>query len=322
MAKRSAHDRRRTASVSAEDVPVVGPREPCPCGSGRRYKACHGRDAARAATERVARPFDTLPGEADWVMLREVVPAATARIRLVDGAGGLAGREATVATVLPFAWPALARVDGEVFVGLQTLGNSSDRSREVAHALLGALSAQPGTPLPPEVVPSDGPRLQDLLDLTAPFEVTVHDSFEFWIDGVEDVDAETRASLERANARVVPTVRLSTVEAAYWARIRDRSHLRWALPEPEDDLLDAMARLHAAGGLSLGEGTRYVGAFRADGLLVPVWDLPHDPDAEHFEDPAAGFRARLDQALALSGPLSDAERRARSGLLSRQVTLG
>ena len=29
-----------------DDVPVVGGREPCPCGSGRRYKACHGRAAA------------------------------------------------------------------------------------------------------------------------------------------------------------------------------------------------------------------------------------------------------------------------------------
>jgi len=67
-------------------VPVVGGREPCPCGSGRRYKACHGR-AARTPLA-VRRPFAGLAGECDWVALREVVPAATAPLRLRDGRTG------------------------------------------------------------------------------------------------------------------------------------------------------------------------------------------------------------------------------------------
>ena len=267
----------------------------------------------------MARPFEGLRGEVDWVMMREIVPAATARIRIASGEH--AGREATVATVLPFAWPALARLDGEVFVGLQVAGGSGDPSRDAAHALVGALSAEPGTPQPPERTAAGGPRLQDLLDLDAPFDVEVHQGFDFWIEGVQEVDAETRASLDRANSRVIPTARLSSVEGAYWARMRDRSHLRWGFGEPEDVLLDAMARLHGVGGLSLGEGTRYVGAFRANGILVPVWDLPHETEAEDVEGPAAGFRARLDQALALTAPLTDLERRARNGLLSRQLTL-
>jgi preprotein translocase subunit SecA len=25
------------------DLPKVGRNEPCPCGSGRKYKACHGK---------------------------------------------------------------------------------------------------------------------------------------------------------------------------------------------------------------------------------------------------------------------------------------
>ena len=62
-------------------------------------------------------------------------------------------------------------------------------------------------------------------------------------------------------------------------------------------------------------------AFRAHGLLVPVWDLPHETEPESVEGPAAGFRSRLDQALALTTPLTEAERRARNGLLSRQLTL-
>ncbi len=28
------------------DAPKVGRNEPCPCGSGRKYKACHGRDSS------------------------------------------------------------------------------------------------------------------------------------------------------------------------------------------------------------------------------------------------------------------------------------
>jgi preprotein translocase subunit SecA len=25
--------------------PKIGRNDPCPCGSGKKYKACHGRDA-------------------------------------------------------------------------------------------------------------------------------------------------------------------------------------------------------------------------------------------------------------------------------------
>ena len=83
----------------------------------------------------------------------------------------------------------------------------------------------------------------------------------------------------------------------------------------------ARARLHAAGGSGLGPGTRYVGSFRAHGLLVPVWDLPLATAAEDVEEPAAEFQKRLDEALSHAEPLTGEERRARNGLLSRQLTL-
>lgn len=70
----------QTSADPDSDVPVVGPREPCPCGSGRRYKACHGRPARAAATHFVARPFAGLADEGDWVALREFVPAGLARL--------------------------------------------------------------------------------------------------------------------------------------------------------------------------------------------------------------------------------------------------
>jgi hypothetical protein len=101
----------------------------------------------------------------------------------------------------------------------------------------------------------------------------------------------------------------------------ERAHLRWVRPEAEEPLLDALARLRAAGEITLGEGTRYAGAFRAHGLVVPVWDLPADTPAEEWAGPAAEWQARLERALAASDPLTADERRARAGLLSRQITL-
>ena len=238
----------------------------------------------------VRRPFEGLPGEADWVALREFVPAATATVRLGPGAGGHAGDEVVIATVLPLAWPALRRLDGAVYVGLQTAGASADASRDVAAALERALEAEPGSPVEPGPLPAAGPRLQDLLDAESGFEVLVREGFEFWVEGVEQTP-EVAASLERANTAVVPTVRLASVDAAYWCSIGTKEHLRWVLTEDEDALVDALARLHIAGGLALGEGTRYVGSLRADGLLIPVWDLPEGHGADALEEPAAALRA-------------------------------
>jgi hypothetical protein len=300
------------------DVPVVGAREQCPCGSGRRYKACHGRAAGQATEAYVARPFAGLAGECDWVAMREIVPAATAALTL---AGPAAGRDATLATVLPLAWPGLVRQDGELFVGLQVPGGSGDANRDVAHALERALAAEPGTPIAPTALPGPGARLADLLDPSVPLDVQVHTDFDFWIDGVQDRSPEVVASMERANQAVVPTVRLTAVEAAYWCEIRGRRHLRWVVPHDEDALLDALARLHAAGADTLGEGSRYVGSFRAHGLVVPVWDLAEDTSAEALEEPVDAFASRLAEALADPAPLSDPARRARAGLRSRQLTL-
>jgi hypothetical protein len=299
------------------EVPAVGGRAPCPCGSGRRYKACHGRAAARP-TPRVHRPFAGLRGEADWVCLREVVPAATAPLHL---AGEHADREVMLATVLPMAWPALVRNDGRVLLGLQVNSTSEDPSRDAASALLQALAAEPGTPVPGDPADGAGPRLQDLLDTDAPLDVTVHEGFDFWIEGVEETTPEVAASMERANAAVVPTARLVSVEGAYWARLRDRTSLRWALPHDEEPLLDAMARLHVAGADRLGDGSRFIGSFRAQGLLVPVWDLADGTLPDDVEDPAAAYGEQLSEALAEPRPLTADERRARSGLLSRQITL-
>ncbi|MFH8991994.1 DUF5926 family protein [Streptomyces sp. NPDC017940] len=310
----------KQSQLKDHEVPVVGAREPCPCGSGRRYKACHGRSAAHAVTELVQRPFDGLPGECDWVALRELVPAATVELTLKealpDGVPSV-----TLATVLPMAWPALRRDDGSVLLGLQNETSSGDISRDLADTLRRALATEPGNPVPGRRAPADGPRLQELIDEKSAFEPVVHSGFEFWVPDAENAAPEVSASLERANAAAIPTVRLSGVDAAYWCETPEKNHLRWVMPHPEEQLLDALARLHAAGTSSLGEGTRLVGSFRAHGLTVPVWDLPSGVGAADVEGPAAEFAGRLATALAATEPLTPEERRARGGLTNRQVTL-
>jgi hypothetical protein len=297
--------------TTSAEIPVVGARQPCPCGSGRRYKACHGSGKADRAF--VARPFAGRVDEPEWVMLREVVPAATAPLKTVDG------RSATLATVLPLAWPGMKRADGQAFVGIQVPGRSGDVAADLGGALALALDAQPGSAIT-TIESGAGPRIQDLLD-PAPLEITVHQGFDFWVEGVDDPTGEVTDSLERANSAVIPTARLASVTAAYWCRMKERCHLRWALPFDEEPALDAMARLAAARDLGLGEGTKYVGSFRAHGLLVPVWDLPHDAEAADVEAPAAALWERIEATLADPRALTDEERRARTGLLSRQLTL-
>ncbi len=313
MAKRSRTKAR--AQSGGTTGGEVGPRQPCPCGSGRRYKHCHG--SGDAADVYVARPFEGLPSECDVVALRELVPAATAPLSVRD-----TDRAVTLCSLLPMAAPAMVRADGEVWLGLQVLHNFGDPSRDLAAVLANALGKadEAGTGIVGLLEPpGPGPRLQDLVaDET--LAVTVHDGFGYWLaDAAED--PATAAALEQANDAASPTARLTTVEAAYWTRIGAKEHLRWVMPEPEGPLLDALARLHAADRDRVTPDSRFVGMFRAHGLLAPVWDLPVGTGVEALEEPAERFHVDLTEALADESPLSAEERAARAGLANRQVTL-
>jgi hypothetical protein len=299
----------------------IGPRQPCPCGSGRRYKACHG--SANGGDAYVVRTFEGLPGECDWVALREFVPAGTAPLGLRAGAfDGLAdGRTVTVASVLPGLVPALVRDDGEVWLATQVTHQSSDPSRDFAAALALGLTLDPGESAVMAEPPTDGARLQDVVDPEAPFDVTVLPGFDFWFEGTEDADGSIASTLENLNASIDPTSRLHSVDAAYWTSVGTKEHLRWVLPHDEEKLLTALARLHAAGADQLTADSRLVGSFRAHGLLVPVWDLPVGTAAEAIEEPAADLAERLGEALAAAAPLTEQERSARQGLATRQVTI-
>jgi hypothetical protein len=269
----------------------------------------------------VPRPFDGLADECEWIALRELVPAASAPLRLAGPIAEQYGdRPVVLATVLPMAWPAMTKPDGRVFIALQRHVESGDPSRDLAVALLCGLDATPGEPVTVPALPGTGPRLQDLL-ADAALDVTVHDGFSFWLDPGEAEDPNVKASLDRANAQIFPTVRMSAARAAYWCRLPGQAHVRWVLPDDEDRALDALSRLSAAGVLPLGDGTRFAGMFRAHGRLVPVWDLPTGAEAGDWEAPLAEMGKRYAEALSVDVPLSSGERRARQGLLGRQKTL-
>lgn len=316
MSKRSAVKSARKAKE--QDPSGINPRQPCPCGSGKRYKACHG-SAGGVVDVPVARPFEGLAYECELIALREFVPSGTAKLAHPGE------REITLATVLPMAAAGLVRADGVAFLGLQVQTRSNDISRDLARALRWLLDAEAGDVLPvigPETDPGPDPeRLQDLVDTGAELSVEVHADFGWWLPEGSEPSGEVALSLERANQAIMPTERIGP--AAYWVDAGEKAHLRWVRPEPEEQLLAAMARLHARGELVLGEGSRYAGSFRAHGMLVPVWDLDREQHAREWVAPAEELGARVDAALAsLEGePLTGNERRARDGLLGRQITI-
>ena len=329
---------KKSRQRAAGDAPPAGaataapnPRSPCPCGSGRRYKACHG--AADAAEIIVARPFEGLVAETELIALREFVPSATVPVRLLetadadagaaadaDDAADATGRTITLATVLPGAAAALTRADSSILIGLQVQTHSGDLSRDLATSLEWALQAEPSSVLPAIGRASIGNRWGDLV-LDEPLDVTVHDTFGWWLEEEPEAGSEVAVSLERANAAIMPTARVADSAGAYWVDAGAKAHLRWVRPEDEQPLMSALARLAADDQLDLGEGSRYVGSFRAHGRLVPVWDLDRDAHPSEWDAPALAFADRLATALAVDEPLTAAQRRARDGILGRQFTL-
>ena len=203
---------KKTRRAAAADATAgENPRRPCPCGSGKRYKACHGAGDDVIVT----RPFAGLAAECELVAMREFLPSATAPLPTRDG------QQATVATVLPGASAALVRPNGEVLLGMQVQTRSGDLSADLARALRWAREAEPGTALP--VVPptgGDAVRLQDVLDADAPLDLTIHADFTWWLtpEDAASPSAEVAATLERANAVIMPTeaVVADGVRAAFW----------------------------------------------------------------------------------------------------------
>jgi len=157
-----------------------------------------------------------------------------------------------------------------------------------------------------------------VLDLSAPFDVTVHEGFDYWLEDI-DTDEQAEALLAEANESAAPTVRLDSVDGAYWTEMGRERFVRWVMDHDDTDLLNALARLQAAGDDALVDGSELIGHFRAHGLLVPVWQL--EDDASGLDAAAVAFGERLDRALADDTPLTQAERSARQNIISRQVAI-
>lgn len=265
----------------------------------------------------VLRPFEGLPGEVDLIAMREIVPAATALVKLTKEFGGA---EVLLVTVLPLDRPAMRRKDGVLMAAMHRTSTSGDASRDIAAAILASEDLEPGDLLPVQGALEPGPRLQDILDTSVPWKVTVHEGYDFWLPEGER-DTEVQAALEEANTGIFPTVKLESVEGAYWCRMGAREYLRWGQPVDEEVLLDALARLQAKRESALEEGTKLLGAFRAGGLMIPVWEMVPGTEAEEIEKPTKAFAPVLAAAIADTTPLNADERRARAGLVSRQVTI-
>ncbi|MDO5700811.1 MAG: DUF5926 family protein [Bowdeniella nasicola] len=265
----------------------------------------------------VDRPFEGLAGECDLVAMRELLPAASAPLRLT---GEWKDLDVLLVTLLPEMWPALRREDGTILVALQAATRSGDASRDVAHAIEAAAALEPGTPLRHLDLPEAGTRLQDMVDAGARWELTIHDDFEFWVDPAAERAPELDRALEQAAEQIVPSTAVGGVEHAFWCRM-GKEYLRWVRGEDEYPLLDALAKLQARGETALEDGTRLIGFFRSCGLMVPVWELNPGTEADELDAVAAAFESRLSEALADDSPLTPEERSARSGLISREVTL-
>ncbi|WP_132992752.1 DUF5926 family protein [Gordonia zhaorongruii] len=310
-----------------------GPRP----GSNRaeRVAARKARQAASLAAPQ--RPFEGLAAECDLVAMRSFIASATAQVPFA--AGFDAAHTADFATVLAGAVFAQVResdaavfgeigaeagTDGTVVRGLaalQTDPEPADLPASLAAALSWAANAKVGDDY--EGTPVDL-ALTDIIDPASPLEVVVHENFDWWFADDDAVAPEISAMLERANATIMPTARLkpsSGVGAPWWVDAGEKAHLRWVRPENEDELMNALSRVHAEGALTMGDGTRFAGSFRTHGVVVPVFDL--DPEAHHEEwyEGLDALDKALTEALADTSDLTAAQRSSRAGIIARQVTL-
>lgn len=302
-----------------QDIPVVGQREPCPCGSAKRYKNCHGRD--RNVDVFVARPFEGINGEAELVAMLELLASATCEVTLRANAAIPNGLKATIVTLLPGGAGGLRTDDDRVLVALQTQAHSSDRSADLARAIINAAAAPIGEFIAPVVSTNQEIRAQDLLDPATAFSPVVHTDFQWWLDlGVADPKlADDREAVEDMNTSVAPVSRVG--DTAFLVTLSGRTQVRMVLSDAEGPATDAFARLIAASGESLGDGCKWLGNFRTCGLLAPVWDVPPEWDADTARTHVARFMHRYQDAVTSSEVLTSAQRQARATAVGKFVTL-
>lgn len=264
----------------------------------------------------VERPFADIPFEAELVAMREILAAGTLKVQTNAEYGNA---EVLLASMLPQMVGALRRSDGVLLVALQTVMNSGDLSRDLADRLINALELKNGETYTQTQQPEPGARLQDVLDLSVTPEFMLHDDFGFWIGADEAEKPEVKEAISQTKEQLFPTAQVEGVEGAFWTRMQ-REFLRLVRREDQDAVLNALARLQQNRELNFAMA-RFVGAFRAQGLLIPVFELDSGTQATDLAAPLAEFNKKLTAEIANSTPLTSEERRAKAGIVSRQVTL-
>lgn len=293
---------------------------PKPSSNRAEKLAARAAERERLDAVLVPRPYAGLAAECDLVALREFVPSATAPLPSE-------GRALTLATVLPGAAAALVRnaEDGteEALVGEQVPQHSGNVAADLAAAIVWTRGAKVDDMLVTATADDETPSIVDVIGAHTRLDITVHDSFDWWLVGSPAPGDPMRQAVEQANSVLMPSARLDGegLEAAWWVDAGDKAHLRWVRPEDEDALMAALARLAAADALTMGEGSRFAGSFRAHGLLVPVFDLDPAREPQSWVPGTQELGKRLLEALASDAPLTAAERRSRDGIRGRQVTL-
>ncbi|MCK7638220.1 DUF5926 family protein [Corynebacterium sp. P7202] len=296
--------------------------EDLPEGMSRRQAKLAARAAERAALDRDPRPYDGLAMEADLVALQEFVPSATAELKVT----GL-DHPVTLCTVLPGAVAAVVRenADGglERLVALQVQAHSHNPGRDLAHALNWVRDAESGQTLESTIADGSQPDIKDLIDPTTTLEPTAHDTFDWWLADGAALDPMMQQGIQQANAAIMPSeaVPADVEGTVWWIDPGEKAHVRWVRPGNEDKLIAALARIGAAGELTLGEGTKFAGVFRTHGLAVPVFDLPRETAPTEFVTPLEELDKKIIRELDNDAPLTADERKQLDNIKSRQVTI-
>lgn len=293
-------------------------QEDLPEGMSRRQAKMAARAKEREALQKDPRPFGGLAAEAELIALQEFVPSASAKFQVK-------GEDVTVATVLPGAAAAMVRESGERLVALQVGAHSQNPGRDLAYALSWVLEAKPGETLQSTAADGSQPELQALIDATFTPEITVYNDFNWWFAEGEDVPAQLRQAMNQANGAVWPSAEVSAgvPGAVWWVNPGGgKAHIRWIRTEDnESQVLNALARIAAKGELVLGEGTKFAGAFRTHGVVVPVWDLDPEVAPESYAEALKALDAKLEAELGNDAQLTAAERKQLDNIKSRQVTI-
>ena len=283
---------KKTRRAAAADATAgENPRRPCPCGSGKRYKACHGAGDDVIVT----RPFAGLAAECELVAMREFLPSATAPLPTARRTAGHRRDRAArrVGRARPAERRGPARHAGADALRRPVRGPRARRCAGRARPSRGRRCRSCRRPGATRCA------CRTSWTPTHPLDLTIHADFTWWLtpEDAASPSAEVAATLERANAVIMPTEAVVGGRRARGVLGRHRRQGAPALGAPGAGGARSSPRwpgCRPRGELDLGEGSRYVGSFRAHGLLVPVWDLDRELHAKEWAEPAAAFAARLD----------------------------